>query len=486
MIAFYLLSFGIAGILLWIPYAEFAYGNGVHIKIAVFCILAGGTVLWSIVPRIDRFPPPGPPLRKDEQPRLFAVIEEVAGRTGQAMPSEAYLIPDVNAWVAQRGGVMGIGSRRVMGIGLPLLQALTTDEFRAVMAHEFGHFYAGDTRLGPWVYKTHAAIGRTIQALESDDSIGFQLVQAPFRAYGAMFLRVTQAVSRAQEHAADRLSARVVGARHLASGLKSIHAAAGVFGGFWSMEIAPLLSIGVVPPLGDGFRRFLAVDRVEAAIKSFLASALEKSESNPLDTHPALRLRLEAIGESAEPALAPSGPKAAALLDDEAGLESRLLVFLYGEKVSQFTRIPWEGMGPRVYHHYVEPMAATASLELRGVTPASLPEIATRLIVRQDRLVRLEPGETYLADQGVNAIGYLGAALTVAAIQAGGEIVSLPGRLILVRVSGEEIDFYDEFAKLRSGGADRDRWDRIVTKAGIAGVELGRLQVSSPQGSADR
>ena len=36
------------------------------------------------------------------------------------MTKEVYLVPDVNACVANRCGVMGIGSRRVMGIGIPL------------------------------------------------------------------------------------------------------------------------------------------------------------------------------------------------------------------------------------------------------------------------------------------------------------------------------------------------------------------------------
>jgi heat shock protein HtpX len=67
------------------------------------------------VPRPDRFEPPGPVLAPDRQRRLFGLIGEVATATGQAMPREVYLVPDVNAWVAVRGGVMGFGSRRVMG-----------------------------------------------------------------------------------------------------------------------------------------------------------------------------------------------------------------------------------------------------------------------------------------------------------------------------------------------------------------------------------
>jgi len=41
-----------------------------------------------------------------------------------------------------------------MVIGLPLMQIMTVSQMRAVLAHEFGHYYGGDTKLGPWVYRT--------------------------------------------------------------------------------------------------------------------------------------------------------------------------------------------------------------------------------------------------------------------------------------------------------------------------------------------
>ena len=38
----------------------------------------------------------------------------------QEMPGEVYLLPELNAWVASRGESWGFGSRRVMGMRLPL------------------------------------------------------------------------------------------------------------------------------------------------------------------------------------------------------------------------------------------------------------------------------------------------------------------------------------------------------------------------------
>ena len=190
---------------------------------SLLCLAGAATIVWAVLPRIDRFVPPGPELTSTEAPQLFTVLNEVAATTEQAMPAHVYLVNDVNAFVTQRGGVMGVGSKRVMGIGLPLLQSLTVQEFKAVLAHEFGHYHAGDVSIGPWIYKTRAAIGRTIEKLS--DSV----LQKIFVVYGQMFLRVTHAVSRRQEFIADEVAANAAGAGVMASALRKVHGAALAF-----------------------------------------------------------------------------------------------------------------------------------------------------------------------------------------------------------------------------------------------------------------
>src|SRR6185436_5487513 len=166
LIGFYVLALGIAAGLFYIIYAMIVYGHRVQVKILLACLFGGGAILWSVLPRFDKFLAPGPQLSPDQQPRLFDEIDSIAKATGQAPPADVFLVGDVNAWVAQRGGIMGFGSRRVMGLGLPLLRTLTRSQFRAVLAHEFGHYYGGDTKIGPWIYKTRGAIGRTVSSLE--------------------------------------------------------------------------------------------------------------------------------------------------------------------------------------------------------------------------------------------------------------------------------------------------------------------------------
>ncbi|GAA0707843.1 hypothetical protein Drose_30675 [Dactylosporangium roseum] len=77
--------------------------------------------------------PPGPPppgVEATTQVDLLALVSEVAARVGVAQPDVVLLTGHgvIRSWASRR--------RRVLLVGLPLLQCLTTDEIRALVAHE--------------------------------------------------------------------------------------------------------------------------------------------------------------------------------------------------------------------------------------------------------------------------------------------------------------------------------------------------------------
>ncbi len=174
-IGFYVLAIGLIAVLVRIIFIPHVPG-----RLLLFCILGAGAIAVSIIPRPSRFVPPGPRLNPAGQPRLFAELEGIARAVGESMPEEVYVTPEMNAGVLQRG------RRRVMVLGLPLMQVMTTSQMRAVLAHEFGHYYGGDTRLGPWIYRTRETIERTLSGLSRTSSF----LQLPFLWYGRLFLRV--------------------------------------------------------------------------------------------------------------------------------------------------------------------------------------------------------------------------------------------------------------------------------------------------------
>ncbi|HSF31442.1 MAG TPA: M48 family metallopeptidase [Candidatus Tectomicrobia bacterium] len=482
MLGFYILAFAISGGLLYIPYAQWTYAGRLSPKLLIFSLLGAGIILWSILPRRDRFVPPGPQLEPKEHPKLFETLAGIAQATKQQMPAEVYLVADVNAWVMDRGGIMGFGSRRVMGLGLPLLQALSVSQLRAVLAHEFGHFHGGDTKLGPWVYKTRAAIGRTLQGLAAYSS----LLQKPFLWYGKAFLRITHAVSRRQEFTADALAARIVGPHPLIEGLKRTHSAALAFDGYWHNDVAPVLSRGFHPPVVEGFRRYLTSSRIAAAISSSLDREMAEGQADPYDTHPPLRERIAAVRHVPNAETTGNDLPAISLVQDVEGLEARLIRATADEPTAQvLPLLAWDDVGKKVWVPAWEAYTGKYAEALAGNTLGALPALLQNVDAFSLRLRRCDGEDLGPEQRRQQVITTLGVALTVALSRNGWQPHVLPGDEVVCERNGTLIKPLDIVSKLASGELTPDAWHDLCVGAGIAELDLGGGSVvtrASPAG----
>ena len=476
MVAFYGLALAGAVALASVPLLMARVNVGLAFKAAIFCFVGAFLILKAIVPRRDRFAPPGPRLDPATQPRLFAEIRRTASATGQAHPADVFLVADVNAFVTHRGGFMGLGSRRVMGLGLPLLQALTVPELRAVLAHEFGHFDGGDVALGPWIYGTRGALLRTLQDLHEHS----RALTLPFQWFAHLFFRVTHAISRHQEVKADQLAARVAGREHLASGLRATDAAAYVFVPYWHANVDPLLSAGFLPPLAAGFDTFR-----EAPWLAGLLSSREPAAEDPFDTHPSLPARLTALGVTPPDSKPVTGARAVSLLDDLPALEGRLAAHLTspGGRASKpkgtslsltpeprpLTPITWAEVGTKVWLPDWEKAARKYSRHLEGLTPAALPRFDWERLGR--RLTAGEPDA-----QPVHAADSLvGVALAVALSRVGFTVDSTPGLNATLVGQADRIEPFGVRERLASDPEAVAAWQELCTRVGIAEVDLGSV-----------
>lgn len=464
MIGFYVLALGMAGGLLWLVWYDITESGG-HIRLILFGSAVALMILWSIIPRRIRYEIPGPRLAPEDQPELFAVIEDVARQTGQQMPADVYLARDVNAGVLQVGGFLGFGSRRVLELGLPLLQSLTISQFRAVIAHEFGHYHGGDTKLAPLVYRTREAIGRTVNTLADDD--GF--IYKPFHWYGNFYLRVTQAISRAQELAADRLSARVAGAKNAAAALVAVEGAAAAHQSYWDTEVMPLVSSGYRPPLAVGFARFTSVSTISSAVSKIVDESLQGGEKNAYDSHPPLRERVEALGELPSADVDTSEEKAVTLLRDlprlEEALVANMLVEWFAAKVQPVT---WEEAGTRVYLPGWRERATKHATILGELTPLALPSVAAGLADFSARLKLTEED----GEQTEAASVIVGSAFAVRLHDLGWECDAMPGKPIAFTRDGKTIEPFGVMPRLRAGELTKEAWEAQCREAGIETATL--------------
>jgi hypothetical protein len=88
-----------------------------------------------------------------EQPRLFAFLRRLCEELGAPPPHRVFLSPEVNAAACYEHSLLGLlrPSPKNLILGLGLVNVLTLSEFKAVLAHEFGHFAQGSMKLGIYV-----------------------------------------------------------------------------------------------------------------------------------------------------------------------------------------------------------------------------------------------------------------------------------------------------------------------------------------------
>lgn len=485
---FYLLALAMVGALAYIPYAAWEASDGLrswHLKIGGFCFLGIFLIVRGIIPRRDRFEAPGPRLERAQHPRLFAMIDDVARQTAQEPPAELYLVAEVNAWVSRRDDVMGFGGRPIMGLGLPLMEVLSVQELRAVVAHEFGHYVGGDTRLGPWIYRTREGIGRVLGELEQDDG---SILAKPFEWYGAGFVRVTSAISRAQEFVADATAARVAGVAANQRALTRSEGAAPALDGYMRSELFPAVARGFRPPVAEGFRRYLAHPRIAALAAAHVDHALEHRKTGPYDTHPSLHERLAALDRLPAPAprTAPDDDHPSlSLLGSVEAAERALLGWMVerfpaeARPPKSLTRVSWDEVPSTVlpigWAETVEPARA----RLAGLTPEALPALLrdeARLVERFADRHSIDR----LAGRGAeHAHAVVACALALALLrrtQVEGARVRLdapPGAPVAFVADGEELLPFAVIDELQEGTIDEGAWRERCERFGIAGVDLG-------------
>jgi len=99
-------------------------------------------------------------IRRADAPRLFSMLESLATEAETSFPKKVYLSADVNASVFYQSTFwsMFLPVKKNLQIGLGLINAVTDEELRAILAHEFGHFSQRTMKVGSYVYNVNQII----------------------------------------------------------------------------------------------------------------------------------------------------------------------------------------------------------------------------------------------------------------------------------------------------------------------------------------
>ncbi len=191
--------------------------------------------------------PKGYEIREDEQPQLFAFIRKVTAEVGTSDPKHIYLIPEVNASASFQPTVWSLflPIRKNLNIGLGIVNGLNQSEFKAVLAHEFGHFSQRSMRFGSYVYHLNKALYNLLyenegyhKALNSWGRLHYVLrfsamlnvyivrgIQAVLRKVYVLINKSHMQLSREMEFHADTIAAYVSGSNNVISLLRRLEVA---------------------------------------------------------------------------------------------------------------------------------------------------------------------------------------------------------------------------------------------------------------------
>ena len=373
-VGFYLLALAIAGGLLAVAILPWVLGGHGNLWISLTGLVLGVTILIAIVPRRHHFEAPGVLVGAEDQPRLVALIEEESRALSMDPPHEVYASFEPNASVTEAGR-----GRRVMIVGLPLLQLVTERGLRGIVAHELGHYAGGDTRLGPWIYRTRETIGRTLDKLtDEEEGLTQALIRKPFEWYATAFMHITAAISRRQEFAADRFAAHRAGRDVHVEALRRLHAFAPAFDAYWGDEVVPALEARRRPPVAAGFAAFIRAEPIARAARDWVERELRERKTERYDSHPALAHRIRAL-EDQPPGEPDDSPPAAELLSDPGALEQRIFAMLFGREVAgELEPIAWDEVAESVYVDRARQFTAAFPSVLAGVTAGELGDAVAR------------------------------------------------------------------------------------------------------------
>lgn len=186
-------------------------------------------------------------ITQNEEPKLFQFIHEIVDEVQTDFPKKVYLSSDVNASVFYNSSFwsMFFPIKKNLQIGVGLINSVSEDEFKAILAHEFGHFSQRSMKVGSYVYNVNQVI---FNMLYDNDSYG-SLAQswASISGFIAIFIslafKIVEAIqwilqqvygfvnksymglSREMEFHADEVAANVAGSLPLITSLSRLELA---------------------------------------------------------------------------------------------------------------------------------------------------------------------------------------------------------------------------------------------------------------------
>jgi Zn-dependent protease with chaperone function len=157
---------------------------------------------------------------------LWDLAQDVSEAVGTRGIDEIRVTPGTEMAVYERGSARERSrdeGRRILVLGVGLLQGFRQDAFRAVLAHEYGHFSHRDTAGGDVALRVmRDMMNFAIAMAQHGQAVSWNLAFQFLRVYSFLFRRITHGATRLQEVLADRVAAHNYGGAQFEEGLRHV------------------------------------------------------------------------------------------------------------------------------------------------------------------------------------------------------------------------------------------------------------------------
>ncbi len=261
--------------------------------VGAFLAFLGNTLrsLWTKVPE-----PEGVALSRENAPEIFALAERTSHQLNAQFPDQILLTEDYNAAVVTLPRFGMFGKKVFLLAGLPLMQALSPEQFEAVVAHEFGHISRRHGRFSAWIYRLHETWGRFLESQEQHEHRFAFLYTKFVNWYFPFFSAYSFVLMRRQEREADQDAAQLFGAKPLGEALINLEVkGTNLAQNFWR-KILEQAAHQTKPPEKVFSQMALAFRETSDAHDVINLAKAVAVRTDYQNVHPSLAERLQLIG----------------------------------------------------------------------------------------------------------------------------------------------------------------------------------------------
>ncbi len=252
----------------------------------LFGLVAIATFWVQSTPLSDR------EIYRTEFPELFDLIDELSNKLNTPQIHHVVINYDHNAAIYQSPRLGWLGwYRNYLLLGLPLLQSLTPEQFKATLAHELGHLSTNDSSFTGYIFR----VRQMWEQLTTDNNLF--IFQWFFRWYEPLIKAYSLVLVRDREYAADALAQRMTSQEITASDLIQTYIYQHYLQASFSLQLdrqardCETPPVDVVTQMLAALRQPLNPQTAQVWLGLILGEATDTD-----DTHPCLSDRLAAVG----------------------------------------------------------------------------------------------------------------------------------------------------------------------------------------------